>query len=417
MKRLSVGFLLAVVPAALNAQSLSQRVAAAGDGPIRFSYASRPQACGDGRTFLRMGRFAIVSSGRSYSMLTGTIHSDNRCERGPAEARLEIDKGRVTSVRSVLPASSDRGGTDLGLVSASEAAKFFIASLERPSDASDERMFVALALVDSATVWPDLVRIARNETLTESRRANALRWAGLDGEAAAIGPLAGFLNDKSLSSKIRQGAAAGLAGIDEPAATRILTDFVRSQDDPKLRSHIVHIVNDDDAALATWRTMVADTAVDDEVRMAIMLVLGNSDDPKDGQLLRSLLPKMTTNKLRDRLLHAVSERDDLESGRWLLQIGQKSDESVETRKKALFWAGQSDLPIRELTAVYDRLDERRVREHMIFVISQRKESEATDKLIAIARNDADRELRKKSMFWIGQRDDSRGHAFLQEMLK
>jgi HEAT repeat protein len=53
---------------------------------------------------------------------------------------------------------------------------------------------------------------------------------------------------------------------------------------------------------------------------------------------------------------------------------------------------------------------------VIFVLSQRGESAATDKLIDIARHDPDVELRKKAIFWLGQRDDPRVRQLLEEMI-
>jgi hypothetical protein len=53
---------------------------------------------------------------------------------------------------------------------------------------------------------------------------------------------------------------------------------------------------------------------------------------------------------------------------------------------------------------------------MIFVLSQRRDREALDKLMSIARNDPDREMRRKAMFWLGQSKDPRVNAFLADII-
>jgi hypothetical protein len=53
---------------------------------------------------------------------------------------------------------------------------------------------------------------------------------------------------------------------------------------------------------------------------------------------------------------------------------------------------------------------------MVFVLSQRREQAALDKLMSIARNDPDRELRRKAMFWLGQSRDPRVSAFLADII-
>jgi hypothetical protein len=86
------------------------------------------------------------------------------------------------------------------------------------------------------------------------------------------------------------------------------------------------------------------------------------------------------------------------------------------RKKALFWAGQGGGNIEMLTSMYDRMREDELKEHMIFVFSQRRERAAVDKLMQIARNDPDRDMRRKAMFWLGQSRDPRVSAFLSDII-
>lgn len=102
--------------------------------------------------------------------------------------------------------------------------------------------------------------------------------------------------------------------------------------------------------------------------------------------------------------------------KWLVDLASNSSEPIEMRKKALFWAGQEGGNVERLTSMYDRMRETELKEHMIFVLSQRHEQQATDKLMSIARNDPDREMRKKAMFWLGQSHDPRVSAFLSDII-
>jgi hypothetical protein len=90
--------------------------------------------------------------------------------------------------------------------------------------------------------------------------------------------------------------------------------------------------------------------------------------------------------------------------------------AVETRKQALFWFGQGDAPTKDLIRMYDSLDTRSLREHFTFVVSQRRDNEAVDKLIDIARNERDGEIRKQAMFWLGQTKDPRAIKFFHDVL-
>jgi hypothetical protein len=58
-----------------------------------------------------------------------------------------------------------------------------------------------------------------------------------------------------------------------------------------------------------------------------------------------------------------------------------------------------------------------MKDQLIFVFSQRDEPAMTDKLLDIARRDADPELRKKALFWLGQSDDPRAAKALQDIIE
>ena len=113
----------------------------------------------------------------------------------------------------------------------------------------------------------------------------------------------------------------------------------------------------------------------------------------------------------------LSQIRDANTGKWLLDIAMGEGETIETRKQALFWAGQSkNLDIGDLDALYAKMKDREMKEQVIFVLSQRRGDEAVDKLISIAKNEPDRELRKKAIFWLGQSRDPRIQQFLLDLI-
>jgi hypothetical protein len=106
--------------------------------------------------------------------------------------------------------------------------------------------------------------------------------------------------------------------------------------------------------------------------------------------------------------------DDL---RWLLGIAEGKEQPLEVRKKALFWAGQRRaFPVAQLVGLYDRVSDQEIKEQAIWVLSERREEAAVDKLIDIARHDQNRELRKKALFWLAQSNDPRAKTLLMEII-
>ena len=99
-----------------------------------------------------------------------------------------------------------------------------------------------------------------------------------------------------------------------------------------------------------------------------------------------------------------------------LRLIRDRDAMLEPRKNALFWLGQSDAPTSDLIGLYDDLESEPLREHYTFVLSQRRDDAAVDKLIDMARHDQDLEIRKRAMFWLGQSHDPKAIKFFRDVL-
>ena len=53
----------------------------------------------------------------------------------------------------------------------------------------------------------------------------------------------------------------------------------------------------------------------------------------------------------------------------------------------------------------------------VFALSQLPRNEAVPRLIDVARNNRNSEVRKQAMFWLGQSQDPRALAFFEEVLR
>ena len=116
------------------------------------------------------------------------------------------------------------------------------------------------------------------------------------------------------------------------------------------------------------------------------------------------------------MLFSVSQRESSDGARWLLDKARDERQPMEVRRKAIFWAGQGHACVADISSLYAGARDERLKEHVIFVLSQRREDAATTKLISIAKEDPDREMRKKALFWLAQKDDPRVTKLLTDMV-
>jgi hypothetical protein len=111
---------------------------------------------------------------------------------------------------------------------------------------------------------------------------------------------------------------------------------------------------------------------------------------------------------------AFADAGDLSSQ--FLAVVRDDNAPIGTRRQALFWFGQSDAPTSQLTNLYGELRASSLREQYPFVLSQRHDDAAVDKLIEVARTDRDVAIRKQAMFWLGQSKDPKAVKFLRDLI-
>lgn len=343
---------LVVLAAPLGAQSLAGRVANAPDGIVRLQFDARPGVCGDGRDVVAYGNALFGRNFQSMGRWSGV-----QCDAGPLRVSLTVANGDVRQVRTQVggpwPATG-AGVTDLGVVSAGEASAYFFSLVPRLERAAGKDRVLLPAVLADAPVVDKLFALARDEDRARGSREQALHWLGILGD---------------------------------PQARRML------------------------------HTVIEDANEDRRIRASAIHALANGSDlpPSEIDYLRSLYGRVDDVELKEAVIFAM-HRDESEN-RWLIERAMDRDESLKLRKSALFWAGQRDAtPTADLLRVYRDVRELSLREHAIFVLSQRHDDAATDMLLDIARGDDDRELRGKALFWLAQKDDPRVRKLIADLL-
>ena len=237
---------------------------------------------------------------------------------------------------------------------------------------------------DEATAL--LLDVARSDPNREIR-AEAIQWLGQSHSSRAV------------------------AALDSIAAT--------STDEEILDKAIFALAQvHDDRAGQSLRRIAQDDRKPTHVRAQAIFWFGQSHrDSDDLRFLRELFGRAENDEIQGAIIQAMSQAHSSEGIRWLIDLARDKSLSTEARKNALFWAGQSGADVRQLVGLYDEMrGQEEIQNQLIFVFSQRRDSETTDKLMDIASNDPNRELRKQAIFWLGQKNDPKVRKFLLELI-
>lgn len=298
-----------------------------------------------------------------------------RAGQGP-ECRDQDYEIRMEALNALLQMDSERALPILKQV------------LERRDPCSVELRRKAMFLVSQKRgpeVEDILLRAARNDPDREVR-SQAVFWLSQVRTERAVSALDSILM-RATDRELQEKAIFALSQQRGERATEILKRFVERSD------------------------------VSDELRANAIFWMGQRHSPETQQYLRDLYPRLRSEELKEKVIFAFSQMRDEAAKRWLMDLALNADEPLEMRKKALFWAGQDrSVPMADLARLYDTMGDREMKEQLIFAYSQRREAGAVDKLMAIAENEPDAELRKKAIFWLGQSKDPRAAEFLLRLI-
>lgn len=132
--------------------------------------------------------------------------------------------------------------------------------------------------------------------------------------------------------------------------------------------------------------------------------LGNVANDESMNLVESIFPKAEGEHLKTTLLFLASCHTGPRGYAFLKKTAMGSD-AVKVRESAVFWLGNfgDARSLGDLKEIYGREKSAALKKQIVFAIQLSKTREATIELIAIAKTEPDREIRKSAVFWLGQK--------------
>ena len=286
----------------------------------------------------------------------------------------EDDDDRIAALNALLQMDAER---------AMPILKQVLARRDSCSVALRRKAVFLVSQKRTAETADILMNVARSDPDQETRE-EAIQW--LSQVPGSTGLLEQILKGDG-SEGIKNKALFALSQQNEPRAAQALRDFAaRESENGDLREQAIF-----------W--------------------LGQRRSTENTEFLRSLYSRLTNEDLKGKILFSLSQQRGAGNDQWLMNVAADPKESIEMRKQAIFSASQTGVATSEIAKLYDRVADSELREHIIFVLSQRqRDPVAMDKLFDIAKNEKDPELRKKAIFWLGQSRDPRVQQFLMDLI-
>lgn len=207
------------------AQSIGSRVARVSDGVVMMSFAARKGVCGNGRNIQMRDRHDMED------------YWEDNCEPGPVRVLLEVRNGEITDIDTYVGGRwrSGANATDLGTVSAPAAADYLLSLVTiLPANVAKDAIFPVL-IADSVEAWPDLLRIAKDESMSREVRKSAVFWVGQAATEEAVSGLADIVDEDAGDLEVKEHAVFALSQMDNDKSVPILIGIARTHESPAVR--------------------------------------------------------------------------------------------------------------------------------------------------------------------------------------
>jgi hypothetical protein len=333
------------------------------------------------------------------------------------DAQVDVSALRAR-VQSALAARGDR-----------EAAERVREEAQLQSSCDREEMAVkaealsALAQMDAAAALPVMKKVlARRDDCTVDLRRRALYVAGRQAGPDAAGIILDVAKNDT-DPGLRSEAMRWLPRVAGDNAIPQLEEMLRTSTDEAAQRSIISALNsiDSERARRTVRAIIERTDASERVRYdAIGHFLRERDGRQpsidDQNYIRALYSRLESPRLREAVIHSLSRVETAENQQFMMGIVRNQNESPSLRAAALQRLGRMEsVTVADIAKLYDVADTRSLREQIINGLSQRKENQAVEKIIEIARKDTDPQIRRSAINALSRSNNELAKKFLADM--
>lgn len=359
---------------------------------------------------------------------------DNGNQKAPLNGALEVlalqqqrfprasTRGDANALRTRIVGQLARLGDQQAIASlSSQAANLTSDGCPRPQD--DERIDAlnALAQIDAEEALKSLKRVlARREPCTQQLRRTAV-WLVASRFKDEAAPILLNVAKTDPDKDVREQAIFWMANVPTDEATAMLIDLAKKGDDVDLQKRAVYSLSRSKSprAATTLREIALDANADVSLRADALswYMSGPGKTSEDAfTFLKDVYGRADDADFKRRVLQIIMMRRSEESRAFLVDVAQNSRESMEIRRSALSSLSGSGVTNAQLAQIYDRTTEVEVRRQLISVLGSLRDNGGIDKLLDIARNEKNVELRKQAVSSLSRSKDPRVLQLLTEII-
>ena len=276
----------------------------------------------------------------------------------------------------------------------------------------------ALSMMDPQQALPILKHVLdKPDECTAELRRSAVFILGRRGDAEAATIIASTAKSDP-SPSVRAEAINWLPKLLGDPGVAMLEDVLRTEQDERIQRSVVHTL----ATSTNPRARTAIRAIIDRKdaplnlrREAVSGITSGRATSDDAAYLRGLYARTDDEQLKQTIVSAVARFASPETDEWILNIAKNPNEASSVRGAAIGFVMRSG-SVADWIKLYDGAASFDVRSRIVTALENRKEAEAADKLVEIAKTSTVPSLRLKAISALSSRKDPRLPQLLDEIM-
>ncbi|MFI5245648.1 MAG: HEAT repeat domain-containing protein, partial [Gemmatimonadales bacterium] len=357
--------------------------------------------------------FSLYRIGGTTELQEALAVLDMRKSKYPAgRSRTEADPALATRIAGVLSA---RGLGDRDLVKRALTEGSGTCDSEDQSVRAEALNALRQTDPQEALVQANKILGRKDDCSVQLRRSALWIMASKRDSLVTIHLMKVATDDPN--SELRAEATGFLGSTNSDEALAALERLMKSDDDRVQRAAVRALtVFPNPRARTAMRSLIENNSGSEQLRITALDAFDRDRSTlDDATWLRSIYTKVESARIRARIVSAVARIGGDQNEQWLLLLAKNEDESIDVRQNALRSVTRS-ADIASLKRFYDGVSARPLREEIINALGSRKEPEATEKLIEIARSGTDPQVRRSAINVLSRKNDPRTTKLLLDLL-
>ncbi|GAB1344214.1 HEAT repeat domain-containing protein [Gemmatimonas sp.] len=319
-----------------------------------------------------------------------------------------------------------------------------------PRAEEDERVDAlnAVTQMDAERAMPILKKVlARREPCTQQLRRTAV-WLVARQKSPDAASLLVNTAKTDPDREVREQAVFWLANVSSDDAVTMLVDLARNGDDLDLRKRAVYALSraKSDKALSTLREIASDSKAPEVLRLEAFGWYLRSAQPNNADplpFLKTMYASANSDGMKQTVLRYVAGVRSEDARSFLSGLAINDRESLDVRRSAVLFlerlgglsvvvrtpGGRDSTPnssasrsaefasiAKALWQVWEKTDELEIRRQVLSSLARVGDNAGIDKLIDVARNEKNTELRRSAITYLSRSKDPRAIELLQEII-